>query len=215
MPTLGEGAIGSIDYTPDERKVLAKKSLSFTCQTCKVDNKQVLLKLTEKSQNVSAEAKELASQIDFKVIYFNLNKNFLYLIIIFKLIKDNNNKQADKTPSKTDNNQVLEHNNDEQTNEGVIKRNVNRNNNLNEQIPSQNNSQPQFTVPSPDESASTLLNNNINNSISQTTTATSSSRQRERNEDRFLLVMLTILSAIFVFLFLRRIYLMFEPSFPI
>ncbi|CAG0912916.1 unnamed protein product [Notodromas monacha] len=34
MPTAGEGAIGSLDYSPEERKKLAKKSLEWSCPTC-------------------------------------------------------------------------------------------------------------------------------------------------------------------------------------
>jgi ubiquitin-conjugating enzyme E2 J1 len=67
MPTLGEGAIGSLDYTSEERKQLAKKSLTYCCTTCQIDNSSVLPVLTEKSDLERAEAKELASQIDFKV----------------------------------------------------------------------------------------------------------------------------------------------------
>nr|XP_025045553.1 ubiquitin-conjugating enzyme E2 J1 isoform X2 [Pelodiscus sinensis] len=32
MPTKGEGAIGSLDYTPEERRALAKKSQDFCCE---------------------------------------------------------------------------------------------------------------------------------------------------------------------------------------
>jgi len=34
MPTKGEGAIGALDYTPEERKLLAKRSWQFTCNRC-------------------------------------------------------------------------------------------------------------------------------------------------------------------------------------
>ena len=67
MPTLGEGAIGSLDYTPEERKLLAKKSNNFICTVCKTENSTILPILTDKSNEARAEARELASQIDFKV----------------------------------------------------------------------------------------------------------------------------------------------------
>ena len=67
MPTMGEGAIGSLDYTPEERKLLAKKSISFACNVCKTINSNILPAETEKSEQVRAEARELASQIEFKV----------------------------------------------------------------------------------------------------------------------------------------------------
>ncbi|CAI5733296.1 unnamed protein product [Hyaloperonospora brassicae] len=34
MPTKGEGAIGALDFSPDERKRLAKLSVDFKCETC-------------------------------------------------------------------------------------------------------------------------------------------------------------------------------------
>ncbi|XP_023144524.2 ubiquitin-conjugating enzyme E2 J1 [Amphiprion ocellaris] len=68
MPTKGEGAIGSLDYTPEERRALAKKSQDFCCETCGCSMRSALLALTPNS-NPSAEdhkAKELAQQINFK-----------------------------------------------------------------------------------------------------------------------------------------------------
>ncbi|KAM4713519.1 ubiquitin-conjugating enzyme E2 J1 [Anableps anableps] len=68
MPTKGEGAIGSLDYTPEERKALAKKSQDFCCDACGCSMHSALLPLTSNS-NPSAEdrkAKELAQQIKFK-----------------------------------------------------------------------------------------------------------------------------------------------------
>ncbi|XP_034555647.1 ubiquitin-conjugating enzyme E2 J1 [Notolabrus celidotus] len=68
MPTKGEGAIGSLDYTPEERRALAKKSQDFCCEACGCSMRTALLTLTPNS-NLSAEdhqAKELAQQINFK-----------------------------------------------------------------------------------------------------------------------------------------------------
>uniref|UniRef100_A0A8D0G7H7 Ubiquitin-conjugating enzyme E2 J1 n=1 Tax=Sphenodon punctatus TaxID=8508 RepID=A0A8D0G7H7_SPHPU len=68
MPTKGEGAIGSLDYTPEERKALAKKSLDFCCEGCGSAMKIALLPLSSGSASSQAdkEAKELARQISFK-----------------------------------------------------------------------------------------------------------------------------------------------------
>uniref|UniRef100_A0A3P9MWJ6 Ubiquitin-conjugating enzyme E2 J1 n=1 Tax=Poecilia reticulata TaxID=8081 RepID=A0A3P9MWJ6_POERE len=74
MPTKGEGAIGSLDYTPEERKTLAKKSQDFCCEACGCSMRSALLPLTSNS-NTSAEdrqAKELAQQIKFKSEGFNV-----------------------------------------------------------------------------------------------------------------------------------------------
>ncbi|KAI0208234.1 Ubiquitin-conjugating enzyme E2 J1 [Lamellibrachia satsuma] len=65
MPTHGSGAIGSLDYTPDERKVLAMKSLEWKCPQCG-DVTGTLLPVTEASKETTKEAEELASQIDFQ-----------------------------------------------------------------------------------------------------------------------------------------------------
>ncbi|XP_042246369.1 ubiquitin-conjugating enzyme E2 J1 [Thunnus albacares] len=68
MPTKGEGAIGSLDYTPEERRALAKKSQDFCCEACGCSMRSALLALTPNS-NPSPEdhkAKELAQQINFK-----------------------------------------------------------------------------------------------------------------------------------------------------
>ncbi|KFV10556.1 Ubiquitin-conjugating enzyme E2 J1, partial [Tauraco erythrolophus] len=69
MPTKGEGAIGSLDYTPEERRALAKKSQDFCCEMCGTSMKTALLPLTSESMSSQAdkEAKELARQISFKV----------------------------------------------------------------------------------------------------------------------------------------------------
>ncbi|XP_077160615.1 ubiquitin-conjugating enzyme E2 J1 [Paroedura picta] len=68
MPTKGEGAIGSLDYTPEERRALAKKSQDFFCEGCGTLMKEALLPLTSGSASSQAdkEAKELARQISFK-----------------------------------------------------------------------------------------------------------------------------------------------------
>nr|XP_054347091.1 ubiquitin-conjugating enzyme E2 J1 [Pongo pygmaeus] len=68
MPTKGEGAIGSLDYTPEERRALAKKSQDFCCEGCGCAMKDVLLPLESGSDSSQAdqEAKELARQISFK-----------------------------------------------------------------------------------------------------------------------------------------------------
>ncbi|NXG03217.1 UB2J1 enzyme, partial [Sakesphorus luctuosus] len=72
MPTKGEGAIGSLDYTPEERRALAKKSQDFCCEMCGTAMKTALLPLTSGSVSSQAdkEAKELARQISFKVKFY-------------------------------------------------------------------------------------------------------------------------------------------------
>ncbi|NXQ02768.1 UB2J1 enzyme, partial [Vidua macroura] len=80
MPTKGEGAIGSLDYTPEERRALAKKSQDF-CS---------LLPLTSGSVSSQAdkEAKELARQISFKV-----KSLFKLLSLLYRNRKENTEKK--------------------------------------------------------------------------------------------------------------------------
>ncbi|NXK21299.1 UB2J1 enzyme, partial [Arenaria interpres] len=89
MPTKGEGAIGSLDYTPEERRALAKKSQDFCCEMCGTSMKTALLPLTSGSVSSQAdkEAKELARQISFKVK--SLFKLLSLLYRIKKLLRQN------------------------------------------------------------------------------------------------------------------------------
>ncbi|NXL27211.1 UB2J1 enzyme, partial [Glaucidium brasilianum] len=79
MPTKGEGAIGSLDYTPEERRSLAKKSQDFCCEMCGTSMKTALLPLTSGSGSSQAdkEAKELARQISFKVKSPNIEEKLI------------------------------------------------------------------------------------------------------------------------------------------
>uniref|UniRef100_T1IQY7 Uncharacterized protein n=1 Tax=Strigamia maritima TaxID=126957 RepID=T1IQY7_STRMM len=65
MPSSGNGAIGSLDYTVDERIGLAKKSHEWKCYICG-SIRDLLRKRTNHNVTTSAEAMELASQISFK-----------------------------------------------------------------------------------------------------------------------------------------------------
>lgn len=68
MPTKGEGAIGSLDYTPEERRALAKKSQDFCCETCGSSMRSVLLSPSPNGSRSSDvhKAQKLAQQISFK-----------------------------------------------------------------------------------------------------------------------------------------------------
>ena len=63
----GAGAVGALDYSPEERKKFAKASLNWKCPECGC-LKDKLKPLTEgKKPDESEEIKELASQINFAV----------------------------------------------------------------------------------------------------------------------------------------------------
>jgi len=62
MPTPGNGAIGSLDFTPEERKVLAKKSLEWGCPQCG-DIKPLVLQLSGKPSSTNLEAQDIVKQM--------------------------------------------------------------------------------------------------------------------------------------------------------
>ncbi|TRY59190.1 hypothetical protein DNTS_032433 [Danionella cerebrum] len=68
MPTKGEGAIGSLDYTPEERRALAKKSQDFCCEACGSSMRSALLPLSPDSDLRPDDSQDhrLAQQISFK-----------------------------------------------------------------------------------------------------------------------------------------------------
>ena len=65
MPTKGEGAIGALDYTSEERKTLAKKSRSYSCSSCGCVSKLIPENTSEKSSQSDEKDRELAKQIVF------------------------------------------------------------------------------------------------------------------------------------------------------
>ncbi|CAF3318459.1 unnamed protein product, partial [Rotaria sp. Silwood2] len=76
METPGEDAIGSLDYTPDERKILAKRSQSYVCSTCnKANSPLLLLPISEKSIDIQKQAKVLANQIKFQKNFETTSNN--------------------------------------------------------------------------------------------------------------------------------------------
>merc|ERR1719362_137487 len=73
MPTPGQGTIGSLDYPPEERKKLAKKSVNYECEECcSVGCIIDLLKCKEAgdteevSSSTAEEAKEIIKTMSLK-----------------------------------------------------------------------------------------------------------------------------------------------------
>lgn len=66
MPTPGLGAIGSLDYTTDERRSLAKKSHAWSCSVCGSIQRLISERSDACRTEVNEEAKSLARQITFK-----------------------------------------------------------------------------------------------------------------------------------------------------
>ncbi|CAF0718241.1 unnamed protein product [Brachionus calyciflorus] len=164
MPTLGEGALGSLDYTTDERKALAKKSVSYTCSVCKTQNSEILPELTEKSNEQCAEARELASQIQFK------------------------NSKSTEEPKRQSAS--------ESEPSGLVRRNI---------------------TDSDGQSINFANNVNRNENLSHQRTETvrveSTIRQSSRQSlDKILLIILFALSGLFLFLLLRRAYLIVDKE---
>ncbi|XP_065837843.1 ubiquitin-conjugating enzyme E2 J1-like [Oscarella lobularis] len=67
MPTKGGGAIGALDYTPQERQALAKRSVNWSCSMCEMVNRDTLLDKEEEERDADrTKDEELAAQISFK-----------------------------------------------------------------------------------------------------------------------------------------------------
>ncbi|CAG5091572.1 Oidioi.mRNA.OKI2018_I69.PAR.g13144.t1.cds [Oikopleura dioica] len=62
MPTHGNGAIGSLDYTDQERSVLTKRSVDFKCKTCGA-TKDLLLDKSDDQGEEQEEIKKYSSQL--------------------------------------------------------------------------------------------------------------------------------------------------------
>lgn len=62
MPTPGKGTIGSLDYTPEERKILARKSRTWKCPKCGL----ISSLLGSSSMTVSAAESQLIKSVVFK-----------------------------------------------------------------------------------------------------------------------------------------------------
>lgn len=63
MSSPGNGAIGSLDYTPEERRLLAKKSRNWECSEC---GKIVNLLSSSKSIPVTQEESDMINRIALK-----------------------------------------------------------------------------------------------------------------------------------------------------
>lgn len=69
MPTKGEGAIGAIDLSPEDRKKLAVKSVDFLCDKCGLKLKEALPEASGVVRHEEEEAKvnELARLVKFSL----------------------------------------------------------------------------------------------------------------------------------------------------
>ena len=85
MPTPSKGTIGSLDYPPEERKKLAKKSLTYVCPDCGPVAGFLKSKSTDESLTSTAEeAKEIIKTMSMKVWNdFELSPFFVQMISNF------------------------------------------------------------------------------------------------------------------------------------
>jgi len=66
MTTPGKGSIGSLDYTPEERKVLAKRSGNYHCDTCGLKPYTLLLPPSQSSTVNKEEVREIVESVQLK-----------------------------------------------------------------------------------------------------------------------------------------------------
>jgi len=66
MPTPGQGTIGSLDYTPDERRGLARRSVDWCCPQCGVASGLLLPPSQEKNEEQKEEMEKIVQSVAFK-----------------------------------------------------------------------------------------------------------------------------------------------------
>jgi len=66
MPTPGQGTIGSLDYTPEERRVLARRSVDWSCPQCGVASSLLLPPSKEKNEEEKEEMEKIVQSVAFK-----------------------------------------------------------------------------------------------------------------------------------------------------
>jgi len=66
MPTPGQGTIGSLDYTQEERRVLARRSIDWCCPQCGVASKLLLPPSKEKNEEEKEEMEKIVQSVAFK-----------------------------------------------------------------------------------------------------------------------------------------------------
>lgn len=82
MPTSAAGTIGALDYTKEERQILAKKSKNWECTICgKIS--EMLSSSNQTSPELTQEESSLISQIALKV---RLNIISVLVCYAFKLL---------------------------------------------------------------------------------------------------------------------------------
>jgi len=66
MPTPGQGTIGSLDYTPEERRVLARRSADWSCPQCGVASGLLLPPSQEANEQQKEEMEKIVKSVAFK-----------------------------------------------------------------------------------------------------------------------------------------------------
>lgn len=64
MTTKGEGSIGALDYSAEERKILAKKSIKFCCTACGNINDLILSEKPSNSEQQNTDSSDLQDTQD-------------------------------------------------------------------------------------------------------------------------------------------------------
>lgn len=66
MPTPGQGTIGSLDYTQDERRALARRSVSWCCDLCGTASTLLLPPSQQKNMEEKEEMEKIVQSVAFK-----------------------------------------------------------------------------------------------------------------------------------------------------
>lgn len=66
MPTPGQGTIGSLDYTQEERRALARRSVSWCCDLCGAASSLLLPPSQQKNMEEKEEMEKIVQSVAFK-----------------------------------------------------------------------------------------------------------------------------------------------------
>merc|ERR550519_2728416 len=66
MPSPAQGTIGSLDYTPDERQALARRSQSWSCPTCGLTSGLLAPPMEQENPEQEKEVKDIVEGLQMK-----------------------------------------------------------------------------------------------------------------------------------------------------
>lgn len=107
MTTDGKDAIGALNYTPEERRILAKKSHSWHCQQCGCKNCEQLLPIPKKEHREEEKKNDDDSKLAEMLVVSHDKKDSETINNEQTTTDDVNNKTTTNIPNPDNNNNVI------------------------------------------------------------------------------------------------------------